>query len=1431
MSLRRQLVCDLSSSEDDDNRDSENDIQHVEDDEEEEEEDLPVTRNKRPATEISVAAYEENLAHEINRNLGISIGSVWNPQLRTMYREDWVRGDPQQNMGKILSNEPDARSIFNIFSQTIIFKASMRPRTTRFNGFRTGEVNGYCDYLAFMFGLKAFTNPIYGSDPCGSMLDNGFVVENEHVRFILSKTLVYFEPLVKIFYPNDPIKTFDVDNVVGFRVWYLIQDPEFDPLAAVEQTITELKFMSGDTADFKYFNEEEAPYAERLASVELGGPAHKALLTQMSQRNRELRDIRAKIVKNNECHRREAKLNSNRPEFFLCDSIRSNADYYRYIQYHLKRCHFCAKSMSGICGECILKGDNLLTYNYPDHFGPDGQPLDIEEVINRIRWVPLLPSHEAAIAMNLLEWRQPIQNANARNDNWLMLMTLDPNLGYGSPFSKKNKEILRRAGVCEGQCKRKNYNSNCNLTGRQIYTFFNTQLLFDFFPKNIRNFDEFISNTEFPWKFQASDLMLAVARANVQGTMHDRQVEYSKHLCTKIAKTLTFDKAIQRSTFYDPYFEDVEANEYFRSDPLTAASFPGGHNPIAEELEQRDPNVVLETVEDDADKYFKESSRRLRELNELKPMIPEEIHNKILDAIQAEGVVAFGTIFHSGNPNITQLQRAAAHTIEQACDPTTRFHYYEIQTVDVKLGYDASYMLSIMFMLASFDRDIIDNHIVGLQILHAIYRASHSSALEQLIKAIDTVPNYINQGTAATGKSNFMKVIALMLLSGTMCNISTQSTRANAIAVKMQGLAIISDEIGPHNDAFLASIRGDLGPIVQMKEAITNFLTTHKALHLDEEGNRLVKEIETKWHTCFVTNANTLRTTPGENSFYSRWLINWFIANQIIRKGEETTTAGSIFAMTPTSIDDVSLNGNAMRVKWMQLAHALHVQAALAEQLGALPYPNMSMLGIIFGLVEQHMLKRFPGFSENSRRIACIHGQVKAKVIARAIQLVWTSELSPFIKVNPDGSLSTRPMDRNSIMMIAPYLQATEDICIFEITAMVLQHLIPSKIWLTVARIARRFCGYGTQPNYAKRTDAAQNPIEDRNYLQTTATYEQILAEATKWGYNEHVLTEMLTSMENFQIIAQPIDYNDQTHTTLRPREKISAIKVINHPSLHVQAAVNSSVSKPLAIEGVCKLQISVEYLERCSPQAVLKYMMKSLEHAHTRERTVLVGDSLPGYPQFLATYDLKRDPTRVAKVSNNCFRDPVIANHILPDAGVSFTLNSMNKSMQRNKRDIVITGDIEEMVMLSWLETNKKFLPPAHRDSRFFRYYLPRHYNEEIRERRAFWPIYNKSTVNSNDYPHNCVKETLYTELLHVGHPILSEYSNNSPQFVETPPAGPVELDIPDDPFYDAATNLVIQQRMAEATASSSSSGKTPIQVPQSQANIISQTPARSRQ
>lgn len=1378
-----------------------------------------------PETPPNEAEFDDELNCVIRKNLGLSIGSVWNPRLHTMYAVPWKKGIPDphdttpSNEDQIFMLGPDERAIFHRFAHTVLFKTATQPGTTRFNGFRLNETNGFCEYLALMFGLKAFTNPAFGTNACGEEVGHVFSLERNGHRIIRSKVLVYIEPLVRVFYENDPIQTFMTQNVVGFRMWYLVQDPEFDPIFAVDTTISELKYMSGEVNNIKRFTADESPFAEQLAEVEVGSPAFKAIISQMEKANRQINDIMTEARKSLIEYEREFRLGSKRPEHLLM-TIKSRHSYYNLIQYYLKKCHRCAMLISGLCETCQNMGDNILNYECPRYTDVNGQPMSMDEVIDNIRFSPLMPSHEAAVVMERMDWRRAPTESQLGDHEWLMHITLNPALGYSGVIEKKTADLMMRAGVCAEQCANDNYFSACKMTGRNKFTFFHEQLLFDLFPKALDRFDNFFTEREFPWVFSVSDLMLAVAKQRVQGSAAARQAEHVKRHCRNITETRGFDDAVAWSAAYDDHFIDEEHSEYFQSEPLTASSFPGISCPVNEEF--KDPSLVIEKVDNDDDRYFKQMERRLKDLQAIKDLLPEAIYRRILQVIQQEGVVAFGTMFQSTNNKITQLQRAAAAMIEEACNPRTRFNFYEIQTADLNIGVDGSYILSIMLYFGCLDRDIMDNHIAGLQMLHAVYRASHSARLEILIKAVDTMINIVNQGTASTGKSVLIRILEQLLVDHTIQYVSSQSLRANAIAAKMQGKALVADELNYTNDAFLAGLKGDVSAVTQMKEAITRHETVHKVLHLDDDGTRVQKEIIMLWHCANFLTANNWRTTKGEKSWYDRFDAFFSLAHQVLLSFGANGSKGNVFSVVPASIQDVSPTGISKRVAWYKLAHALHIQASLAEHLGALPYPNMALFGVLYSMAEQHMSKRFPSFADSARRAGRIYAHVKTKVIARAIQMVFTSpEISPLIKFKPDGSMEKRHMQKNSILMIAPYLQATRSLCIFEISLAVHQHILPTKHWLTIARIAKTFCRYGTSnPSYATRVNDSQVEIEDRNYLQTTVTYEAIYATAVKWGYNEATLMEMLTYMEDMQIVTDYIDPTDATGRTVARNKKINVIEVIGR-GLTPNRAANPmmSVSTPQTIDNHAKLRIAIKYLTECSPKEVSAFLMEAFEDEHTREGPVLVGDTLPGYPQFLAVHNLRRRPGKITTVSNTSFRNPFVANHIVPDTGISYEMHELNKNAEQANRDIVINGDIEELVLMDWLRKNQHFLPVEHQNEAGMRNYLPANYDAIVKERRQHWPIFNKSRVSATNYPYECINDINYTELLHINHPIFSHYAQNAPQ--QTDPTVPTDTVSTADPLYD----LDIEQFLANASSSTSTATTA---VPQSKAHLFTKTPAK---
>lgn len=1296
----------------------------------------------------------------IEDRVGQNIASQYNPDLPKFVAHDAIGStlDVESLAEDFLQH--DTLTVFHVFSQIISFGSSMIPGTTDFNGFKLGETTGYCDYMALLFGIKLFANPRAGTNPCGSNTSYTFTVGN----VVLPKVKIYIEPLVKVYTPGEPLSNFADGNVVGFRIWYYILDPGFHPIDQVDALINHYCYTAGDCTDVKFYSPDEPPFSDELNGYEPGSAEYASTMKHLEIANKKLADNERNKVMARENYNREFEINSTRPEFML-GTITTPAIYYQIIQQHLMRCFKCPEALTGVCDECRSLGQNIVRYKRPDIGGEE----NLAEVIKGIRFAPLPPASMTEAVMCGMEWNYN----DGDNDHWLIHMCKNPDYGYAGTITKRHAELLKRMGVCAQQARASNYKSISRNTGRTRHSFFAKELLFDIKPNIIFNIDTFFKDSKFPWVFSASELMLEVAEKQVREKAEKRQRSHIKKHCTGIENTTCFDTAVQRSDAYEHYFHDADVMRSLSSGKLTETTFSSARYVI------QDPDIVTKSItrvlelRDATDEYFDMLKQNLIRFDKIRPLLPVQIANAIQDAIYEEGSIAFGTIFHSANPNITQLQRNAAKLIEESEGFT------EIQTLDIDIGFDGSHIASLLMYFGYMGRDIIDNHITAFMILLATYRASHPHELESMIKAVDIVPNVINQGTAGTGKSNIVRVISNIVVKGTVSQVSSNSLRANSIACNYLGMLITEDELNERNDPFMASLQGK--SVSEFKESATQHYTIHKVLQLKDDGTRIQDSIVTRWHCVRLINANTYRRVPGDGSHADRFDLFFALANQpvvdhginnvLLDAQVQESGSNSLFPLAACSINRITPTSIANRTSWLELAHALHIQAGLAMRVGALPYVNMSLLGTLYNMIEKHMLVKFPNFTDSSRRLSRIYAYTICLTVSRAIHLVWTSEISPLLKyesTETESTVTMRKMNKSSILMIAPYLQATESICIFTITNAILQQILPSKIWLMIYRIAQAFCGYGTStPNYAQYNENGQDPTPNINYLQAVVPFDRIESWAAQEGCNSYTLAEMLTYMENIDINVENVYMGG---SRVLHNKKMKVIEVIGRDTLTEKIAnAGHNGMTPITIPKNARIKILAEYLNKWSPDMLLKYIMEGMEHRHTRPRKVIVGDTIPGSPHLFATYNLKVNPKRIIKINRDKVKTPFMSQHIAPDNSISHESYRLNQTAHESADTIVFNDDVEKIVFLPWLRENMRFLPESRRNENGLLHYLPAYYDHEIQQLRTTSPAYMRTNHSPSNYPRNCIPNTEYHALLHPNHPYFSHYLDKSTHSIAT--------------------------------------------------------------
>jgi hypothetical protein len=1280
---------------------------------------------------LSLEEFQQKVSQALNEMVGEVTGCEYNsklPRFQQILGPDRVKEIPhwhQNERIEAINDLPDGTwPVFHRMCHTVPMSAVMRFGSKSFNSWKMNEKNGNSECLAFMFYGMTFTDPSNGTNVPGKPYSHTFSVEGR----IFPKVSVIFEPLVRRVTENDDaldgtigsldiVKLLNVNNIVAFRVWYLIHDPQIVPWQVVDQQIANLKIATGAIPNYKRYTIEDPEIllwkeefnVEKMEKVVNEVKKRNANLEQLERRNQHLKK---------EFLKAKGTLHST---FYKVYQLTSRVAFYNFVQSYLLRCLKCYNSKLR-CPTCRNKEPNFSSIETRDS-------IDYE-----------------AIRFDSIRLANPFASIAESDDlsSKMIRSIIDPLVAL-NPLTPTVMKLLKDLKISGHQARIVNYE-----TDNHEYVFPWGTLTFKAPEVNMHHMNLFIES-KLPWAYSGVEAMLHVIEEMTKGELNKRQRRHVQDVCGDIDLVPALRTIDQINTLY---YEDESVfrpaiPESLISEELTEESF-NGIRPIFElDRPEDSESRLLIRYKDDTDDYFNTMATNRERFQRLIPALERhpDITNHIHEQFKIEGREATLNILCSTNPRITAVMQNAAKKLESMERMRDTTSIQPIQAVDPDFSLFANHLINFMIYIESTGVSQA-SHLIILQLFHQLYRASHSSEIERLHGYPTDVESLVLLGRAATGKTMIVKLIQEHSVPGSIDSLTSTSEHSTAAAQNLSDTMVVSDELNASNDPRRAK-GADLTKLTATKEALTSFFNKRQVLILnpDTSDPRLRRQTavyEIKLHRSLLILANDLFILEADVSHWTRFGLNYTIGEPERKGGREGSSD-----TTPTHTVNVGTlnnsNKKSIRRNWLIILHAMHCFVAYGIKLGALSYPCMKLLGIYRGAMFQCLKDKFPNIERDPRIIGRMWSQAVSKTISFAISTAFVSEVNPRINLKT-GEL--RPFQISDIFAVEPYLFCSTDIAIFELTHMVFQYMIPTMHYTIAHKVAVQFGHYRTveppppepgqkppEPIKYRKFRDKDGELTDRNYI-CVGTYRTV----SSWlcqncglnNYGVHNLFMFLT-----KLIMYTEDYIEPQDPSGRTRTRNKRINALLIDNLHT-GPINTADNIDFSVFNDEVLSISVEYLRFCEPNHLLKWLMQNtFEYEFTQQRKVIVGDTIPLYPALFKTYTLNPNPGKSLRVIDTSAHVPSIHHALAPICSLSRYLTDISEGCNVERTNqLIFQEDPEIETFKEWFEGNLIKVPDgffqleasADGEEKLYEFFNPKNTNSMLRKLHRQSPVYRDS-------------------------------------------------------------------------------------------------------
>lgn len=968
-------------------------------------------------------------------------------------------------------------------------------------------------------------------------------------------------------------KTFQNKNVVGFKVWYFVIDPELDVNSCILRGLQDRINEQGEGPRPIYWPEryENAPhnlkvmFADAIQSYSKQAKIHNDLVNRQLNAIDKKKEKRSRALKKKEVN---TYLNEREMHWIITEPLG--------LQTEIVSWYAGVKPMTRAEGQYFVGSNTEIS---------------------------------------------------AKSAYWKQYLDFEKIFGYENTYPNRFVDIINRKGEHVG-VNAVQLGSYFDDQGFAI-TFPYPDLCFNIEPHHAD--PEFFYFKKMPWKVSELETYLQVAEQFINDIREHLKSGYTSSLFRRFKSSTQkiFTKlqkqhaaALKKVGIGSNIFHDSD----IKADLIPSSSFYKGYgySNHKEGTFYEPPSTAVDMKVPPINPVMLKNLTGMARFKAIAPYLSESQRKKFLEVIHNGGFDDFITII-SNNTDHTPVVQSAHRHLKDAITEYRAIVYPEIPLF-AKYGVSNSFLVSDLIRLRSmgFSRD----YMLVYEIMIAYFRAASLRRVEKEYGAPGGIHHFLLVGPPAQGKTYMIQAIKDKLcLPETVMNRTSQSEHAMETSEDTSGGLVFLDELNPSTDKKSASADSSKNCNVNTLKVVLAEDTNERLIcntKKDKHGNATHREsklVVSNNRSTHVICANDVVWKHGhDNAIFTRLLV-YIIANEANFKMSKISEKMVIaFANDWNNFGgDFSLQDNIRA----RDRHALNVMAWHLIASSGLPFPSLNIFYALWGTVSRMLTDFIPSLTTEIRYWMQIISIALGVTVDNAIHIVFFSPLSPFIR----GNISRNTYDILSfqydhLKMLKYYLIMHEDAAITVIMRFVHQHVYPEYLYKAAYLMAVFYCGWKEKVNPNERQEDIKFStcnimhggksvvLEDRNYVEFHTDYKSVLGFLAKQlAINEDTATIIFTKLLSLRIkavVSQPVVSDTAVSTPFQSN-------IIDVFQQHVS---NNGT-------GTTTFKISTFFLVHCTPEKIYNRVLKALQYKGIREREVVIGIPHPQCDYLLRKVNL----------------------------------------------------------------------------------------------------------------------------------------------------------------------------------------------------------------
>ena len=1107
------------------------------------------------------------------------------------------------------------------------------------DGYTFGNLNyqdtaGRVKAITLSLLISVFCNPGHGSfmdyDDVFDIPKESYYFYVESVNRYFCKTYVVMETLFRqrstVNSAGESVKMkihqmFESKNVAGYRMWFMIADPNLAPTPAIIQQINSNIARMGLNARARRvspYTPAILDYAQQIATASAPTDADiqqialeaqklavlhsKKMNAKVAQHNRELRQA-------SRDYQKDFSNATGKDIRRVAMEIKTLADFYNVLICYEERClePNCENVM---CVNCTAKKSLEEAYltDTQLHHDPTRRYDEWFAALSAIRYRPIPVSSEFAVTMNAC-----LASPNKRSN---VLQLIDPCFHFNINNSTTQK-LCRMPGieVFSKQLDVKKYYA-LDSQGRRVFSPPYDFGMFVYTPDVVAHPNFF--ELRMPWCIDLRDFEITAIECYAKAQKHRLENRHSRRFFQRIDPDgHEAQQAAAISEYWRRFISTsipayLSGGEYDVSHDKTITTMM----PSRQEQEDLDNRVfkIVDAFDREGQRY-RHYIKRLRD--SMHCLTSKDIQH-VTRTIREEGRRVFSSIFRTSEENTPIAKEAINCLADLSRNDKSAFH--EIAVVSSNMDSTFGNYLIQQYAMAEA-AGLLHTHTLFLRLRWAVMRASHCHHTDSFFNQVTLLLNECFFGVAGAGKTYSAKVALEFLLARSIQIISSSSSASFTDVKSGNDKMKMFDEMRP---SVCPGKRGDAhdeAHLDQLKEQMTSHESRRRVTQLGKANSsgvtdikdRSVYELLSEDHSAIGLFGNDAITFGREDSYWTRFTIH------IITKHAERCGSSDISSQATRSggsISDTVRSPHAERKKWSKVEHALHLAIARQIRVGALPYVNLDVLSYMWNLAYRALKAVFPSVSNNTRGAERITSLTITLVIAHAIYLVFNSLWSPLVHFDVDNQkISYDAYNHDHLRLVAALLYANEDIAIYAITAGLFLEFCPPEHYLIAKSAAETFGMLESMtPQYTVLRYNNQD-YPNPNYVNCGTGNQLIRHIEDKFGHNRYTAMHVINLLSKTKVV---VDFINPAMPSQPPTKKeINVLTLVNNQE--------QTSTSPVTNMCLSTVHIAVEYVRKWSPKNVLNLVIDAMSHNKIQERQVVIGQTIKGFPFLPNVVNLKR--------------------------------------------------------------------------------------------------------------------------------------------------------------------------------------------------------------